>query len=75
MNAREFEGAQKKEPLTVAGIGEGFCQVDKEGEGFQMERVECAFFLLCQDPVHEGRLGVGIVCGPWCRTRVGNLFL
>lgn len=46
MHAREFEGAQKKEPLTVAGTGEGFCQVTKEGEGFQMDRVECTFFLL-----------------------------
>ena len=31
MNVQEFEGAQKKEPLTVVEMGGGFCQGDKDG--------------------------------------------
>lgn len=46
MNVQEFEGAQKKEPLTVVEMGGGFCQGDKDGEGFQLERAEHMFSLL-----------------------------
>lgn len=46
MNVQEFEGAQKREPHTLVGTGEGFGQVDKGVGNFQMAGIKCAFFLL-----------------------------
>lgn len=42
---QKFEGAQKRELLMQVRIGEGFCQVDKRGEDFQMQGIEFTFFL------------------------------
>lgn len=36
MNVQEFKGAQKRELLTLVGIGEHFCQAHKGGEGSQI---------------------------------------
>lgn len=75
MDVQEFEVARKKEPLTVVGtVGGAFAKWTRKGRASNWrEQNTHSFYYSCQGPAQAGSLGVGIVYGPWYRTRVGRL--
>lgn len=78
MNVQEFEGAQKKEPLTVVGFGAGAGGLLPRGQGrgglpTGESKTHILFTPLVR--VSAGSLRAGIVYGPWYRTRLGRLLL